>query len=195
MVLPDLRLRGVRLDQVRAPLEVSRDAGGAVRGDQPEDIVEYDLPADPLADSDINALESGLEDPRFQTDYWEEQIELQLDIGRRSPNSSRSRESRARLRYRHLPPRAARRDGRDLSPPGDTSLLVRFVEFADLAALTVRVVVHVLINDPVLLVGGRVCASRHRAASSPRGHTDRRRSCRRHPCRTRRVWPVRSPRV
>jgi len=53
-------------------------------GVQPEDIVEYDLPTDPLSDSDINALESELEDPRYQTDYWEEQIELQLDIGKKS---------------------------------------------------------------------------------------------------------------
>ncbi|MFB6167257.1 MAG: DNA topoisomerase VI, partial [Haloferacaceae archaeon] len=27
---------------------------------------------------------SELEDPRFQTDYWEEQIELQLDIGKKA---------------------------------------------------------------------------------------------------------------
>ncbi len=53
-------------------------------GVQPSDIVEYELPTDPLSDSDINALESELEDPRFQTDYWEEQIELQLDIGKKS---------------------------------------------------------------------------------------------------------------
>jgi DNA topoisomerase-6 subunit A len=53
-------------------------------GIQPEDIVEYDLPTDPLADSDVNALESELEDPRFATDYWEEQIELQLDIGKKA---------------------------------------------------------------------------------------------------------------
>ena len=53
-------------------------------GIQPEDIVEYDLPTDPLADSDVNALESELEDPRFTTDYWEEQIELQLDIGKKA---------------------------------------------------------------------------------------------------------------
>ncbi|RBI64422.1 DNA topoisomerase VI [halophilic archaeon] len=53
-------------------------------GIQPEDIVEYDLPTDPLSDSDVNALESELEDPRFQTDYWEEQIELQLDINKKS---------------------------------------------------------------------------------------------------------------
>ena len=57
-------------------------------GIQPEDIVEYELPADPLADSDINALESELEDPRFQTDYWEEQIELQLEIGKKSEQQS-----------------------------------------------------------------------------------------------------------
>ena len=53
-------------------------------GIQPEDIVEYDLPTDPLADSDVNALESELEDPRFQTDYWEEQIELQLEIDKKA---------------------------------------------------------------------------------------------------------------
>ncbi len=53
-------------------------------GIRPEDIVEYDLPTDPLSDSDINALESELEDPRFQTEFWEEQIELQLDIEKKS---------------------------------------------------------------------------------------------------------------
>jgi DNA topoisomerase-6 subunit A len=57
-------------------------------GIQPEDIVEYDLPTDPLGDSDVNALESELDDPRFQTDYWEEQIELQLDIGKKSEQQS-----------------------------------------------------------------------------------------------------------
>ena len=57
-------------------------------GIRPQDIVEYDLPTDPLSDSDINALESELEDPRFQTDYWEEQIELQLDIEKKSEQQS-----------------------------------------------------------------------------------------------------------
>ena len=57
-------------------------------GIQPEDIVEYDLPTDPLADSDVNALESELEDPRFETDYWTEQIELQLDIGKKAEQQS-----------------------------------------------------------------------------------------------------------
>ena len=53
-------------------------------GIRPADIVEYDLPTDPLADSDINALESELEDPRFRTEFWKEQIELQLDIEKKA---------------------------------------------------------------------------------------------------------------
>jgi DNA topoisomerase-6 subunit A len=53
-------------------------------GIRPADIVEYELPTDPLSDSDTNALESELEDPRFQTEFWKEQIELQLDIGKKA---------------------------------------------------------------------------------------------------------------
>jgi len=53
-------------------------------GIRPEDIVDYELPTDPLSDSDINALESELEDPRFQSDFWTEQIELQLDIDKKA---------------------------------------------------------------------------------------------------------------
>lgn len=58
--------------------------GARFVGIQPADIVEYDLPTDPLADSDINALENELEDPRFQTPYWEEQIELQLELEKKA---------------------------------------------------------------------------------------------------------------
>jgi DNA topoisomerase-6 subunit A len=57
-------------------------------GIRPRDIVEYDLPTDPLSDSDTNALESELEDPRYQTEFWKEQIELQLDIGKKSEQQS-----------------------------------------------------------------------------------------------------------
>ena len=53
-------------------------------GIQPQDIVDYDLPTDPLSDSDVNALQSELEDPRFQDEYWREQIELQLDIEKKA---------------------------------------------------------------------------------------------------------------
>ena len=53
-------------------------------GIRPEDIVEYDLPTDPLSDSDINALENELDDPRFQDEFWTEQIELQLEIEKKA---------------------------------------------------------------------------------------------------------------
>ena len=53
-------------------------------GIQPQDIVDYDLPTDPLSDSDVNALQSELDDPRFKSDYWTEQIELQLDIEKKA---------------------------------------------------------------------------------------------------------------
>lgn len=57
-------------------------------GIRPQDIKEYDLPTDPLADSDTNALESELEDPRFQSDFWEEQIKLQLEIDKKAEQQS-----------------------------------------------------------------------------------------------------------
>jgi len=53
-------------------------------GVEPEDIPKYDLPSDPLNDNDIQALESELEDPRFQSDYWQDQIQLQLDLGEKA---------------------------------------------------------------------------------------------------------------
>ncbi len=49
-------------------------------GIRPVDIIEYELPTDPLSDTDINALENELEDPRFQDDFWREQIERQLEL-------------------------------------------------------------------------------------------------------------------
>ncbi len=53
-------------------------------GIRPEDILKYELPTDALSKSDINALESELEDPRFDTDYWREQIKIQLDIEKKA---------------------------------------------------------------------------------------------------------------
>jgi DNA topoisomerase VI subunit A len=49
-------------------------------GVQPSDISEYNLPSDKLTEQDINALKSELTDPRFATDYWRHQINLQLEM-------------------------------------------------------------------------------------------------------------------
>lgn len=49
-------------------------------GVQPSDISDYNLPADRLTEQDINALKAELTDPRFATEYWHNQINLQLDM-------------------------------------------------------------------------------------------------------------------
>jgi DNA topoisomerase-6 subunit A len=53
-------------------------------GVQPSDIVEYDLSTDKLTEQDIKALRSELSDPRFDSDYWRTQINLQLEIGKKA---------------------------------------------------------------------------------------------------------------
>lgn len=57
-------------------------------GIRPTDIEKYDLPTDPLSDSDINALESELDDPRFDTDYWTKEINKQLKLERKAEQQS-----------------------------------------------------------------------------------------------------------
>jgi len=53
-------------------------------GVQPSDIVDYDLATDKLTDKDFQALRSELTDPRFNTDYWKKQIQLQIDLKRKA---------------------------------------------------------------------------------------------------------------
>lgn len=58
--------------------------GAQFIGVQPSDIVEYELSTDKLTDKDIAALRSELTDPRFESDYWKEQINLQLEINKKA---------------------------------------------------------------------------------------------------------------
>ncbi len=53
-------------------------------GITPSDIVNYDLPSDKLNPEDIKALKSELTDPRFSDNFWKSEIELQLEIGKKS---------------------------------------------------------------------------------------------------------------
>jgi len=48
------------------------------------DIMTYDLPTDSLSKNDRKALEQELEDPRFDTDFWKEEIETMLDIDKKA---------------------------------------------------------------------------------------------------------------
>jgi len=53
-------------------------------GVQPSDIVDYDLSTDKLTDQDLHALRSEMTDPRFESDYWKEQIQLQLQLKKKA---------------------------------------------------------------------------------------------------------------
>lgn len=50
----------------------------------PSDIENYNLPTDKLTDQDVNALKSELTDPRFNTDFWKNEIEFQLNLKKKS---------------------------------------------------------------------------------------------------------------
>ena len=56
-------------------------------GITPDDIAAYDLPADDLSSKDIEALQSELSDPRFRDGWWQEQIQLMLDMGKKAGNN------------------------------------------------------------------------------------------------------------
>ncbi len=53
-------------------------------GITPSDILNYELPSDKLNAEDIKALKSELTDPRFKDVFWKNEIELQLEIGKKS---------------------------------------------------------------------------------------------------------------
>jgi DNA topoisomerase-6 subunit A len=53
-------------------------------GVTPSDIVNYELPSDKLTDGDIQALKAELTDPRFKDGFWQDEIKLQLKLGKKS---------------------------------------------------------------------------------------------------------------
>lgn len=48
------------------------------------DILNYDLPTDKLTDKDISALNAELNDPRFQTEFWNSEIQNMLGMGKKA---------------------------------------------------------------------------------------------------------------
>ncbi|MBW3582718.1 MAG: DNA topoisomerase IV subunit A [Euryarchaeota archaeon] len=53
-------------------------------GVTPSDIVNYDLPSDKLTERDVAALKAELTDPRFNDEMWKNEIEFQLQLGKKS---------------------------------------------------------------------------------------------------------------
>ena len=52
------------------------------------DILAYALPSADLTKQDMNALEAELSDPRFSTGWWQEQIGLMKEIGKKAEQQS-----------------------------------------------------------------------------------------------------------
>lgn len=48
------------------------------------DILRYDLPTDKLSDRDVKALEAELKDPRFNDEFWRNEIETMLKINKKA---------------------------------------------------------------------------------------------------------------
>ncbi len=53
-------------------------------GVTPSDIINYELPSDDLTPQDAKALRDIQSDPRFADDFWRSEVELQLELGRKS---------------------------------------------------------------------------------------------------------------
>lgn len=64
--------------------EILATPGAQFIGVQPSDISMYNLPSDKLTEGDIAALKAELSDPRFDTEYWRNQINLQIKLGLKS---------------------------------------------------------------------------------------------------------------
>jgi len=53
-------------------------------GVRPSDIVNYDLPTDKLSDQDVRALNQSSPTRVFCTDFWKDEINLQLELKKKS---------------------------------------------------------------------------------------------------------------
>jgi DNA topoisomerase-6 subunit A len=53
-----------------------------------DDILAYDLPADELSKKDVEALKAELSDPRFADGWWQDQINMMLEIGMKAEQQS-----------------------------------------------------------------------------------------------------------
>ena len=62
--------------------------GAQYLGITADDILAYDLPSDELTKQDISALDSELTDPRFNSGYWKDQINLMKEIGKKAEQQS-----------------------------------------------------------------------------------------------------------
>ena len=67
------------------------------------DIVNYDLPTDALTPRDIGALHAELTDPRFKDEFWKNEIELMLKLGKKAEQQALAKYGLDFVTDRYLP--------------------------------------------------------------------------------------------
>jgi DNA topoisomerase-6 subunit A len=76
-------------------------------GVQPSDISAYNLPSDKLTEGDVAALKAELSDPRFDTEYWRREINLQLKMNLKSEQQAFASRGLDFVTKEYLPARLA----------------------------------------------------------------------------------------
>ncbi len=76
-------------------------------GVTPSDIHNYELPTDDLTKEDIAALNSELSDPRFHDEFWENEIKLQLKMGKKSEQQALAKYGLDYVTDKYLPEKLA----------------------------------------------------------------------------------------
>ena len=72
-------------------------------GITPSDILNYELPTDKLNDKDIGALNAELSDPRFADEFWVNEIQAMLSMGRKSEQQALAKYGLDFVTERYLP--------------------------------------------------------------------------------------------
>jgi len=67
------------------------------------DIVNYELPTDALTPRDIGALNAELSDPRFKDEFWKNEIELMLKLGKKAEQQALAKYGLDFVTDRYLP--------------------------------------------------------------------------------------------
>ena len=67
------------------------------------DIVNYELPTDKLTPRDVGALNAELSDPRFKDEFWKNEIELMLKLGKKAEQQALAKYGLDFVTDRYLP--------------------------------------------------------------------------------------------
>ena len=67
------------------------------------DIMNYELPTGVLTQTDIGALNAELSDPRFKDEFWKNEIELMLKLGKKAEQQALAKYGLDFVTDRYLP--------------------------------------------------------------------------------------------